>query len=500
MRVLIVEDEIKIRKGMANLIEQHTNHTIVGEAENGIEGIKMAQQYVPDLIITDIRMPEMDGLEMIRQLRGIEENWHFVILSGYSEFSYAKQAIHYGVDDYLIKPLAPEDVISLLDQMEQKIKKEQRKQQGKPEKLLRDYLIENEKISEKQLLEICGFEAEETVHLICAYVGNISSEDRRMCEERFWGIKKDAADAKIYFFFTESTREFLAVLDESCWDKAKNQIEEKLLRRREKERQWVWLAETLENLCEVKQKYEELRQEYGYGLVFPGDKMLSRDMIHAFEPEEIPSALKGTEKELQNAFYKKDRNVFSDEIEKYLSGMRKKKEKPVQIKEEYMQMAHFLVRLAKENNSKIYEQLQNLNVIANLGTAVTCKEMENVFGEIGREFQENMTEQHNISNYVIIRAIDYIRNHYQESVSLENIAGNLGITPEYLSTLFNREMGENFSSFLKKFRISHAKRLLKGTDKKIYEIAAEVGYTDPKYFNRVFKEVEGVSPGEFRGL
>ena len=83
---------------------------------------------------------------------------------------------------------------------------------------------------------------------------------------------------------------------------------------------------------------------------------------------------------------------------------------------------------------------------------------------------------------------------------MEYVASSLGITPEYLSTLFNREMGENFTTFLKKFRISHAKRLLKGTDKKIYEIAAEVGYADPKYFNRVFKEIEGISPGDYRGL
>ena len=80
------------------------------------------------------------------------------------------------------------------------------------------------------------------------------------------------------------------------------------------------------------------------------------------------------------------------------------------------------------------------------------------------------------------------------------MAGRLDITPEYLSTLFNREMVQHFSVLPKKFRISHAKRLLKGTNKKIYEISKEVGYTDPKYFNRVFKEEEGVSPGDYRAL
>lgn len=127
MRVLIVEDEIRIRKGMAKLIENHTEHTVIGEAQNGKEGMEMALLYEPDLIITDIRMPVMDGLEMMRQLQETEEKWHFVILSGYSEFEYAKKAIRYGADDYLIKPLAPEDVMKLLDSMEEKLKKERTK-------------------------------------------------------------------------------------------------------------------------------------------------------------------------------------------------------------------------------------------------------------------------------------------------------------------------------------------------------------------------------------
>ena len=111
------------------------------------------------------------------------------------------------------------------------------------------------------------------------------------------------------------------------------------------------------------------------------------------------------------------------------------------------------------------------------------------------------TEQkEDISNYAIKRAISYIRMHYNENIMLEELANKLDITPEYLSTLFNREVGVNFSSFLKDFRISHAKRLLKCSDKKIYEIAEEVGYPDSKYFNRVFKEKVGVSPREYRQL
>lgn len=109
-------------------------------------------------------------------------------------------------------------------------------------------------------------------------------------------------------------------------------------------------------------------------------------------------------------------------------------------------------------------------------------------------------KREDISNYVIKKAINYIREHYQEGITQEEVSRKLEITPEYLSTLFNREMGINFSLFLKQFRISHAKRLLKGTNMKIYEIAEAVGYSDAKYFARVFKEEQGISPGEYRQM
>ena len=163
-------------------------------------------------------------------------------------------------------------------------------------------------------------------------------------------------------------------------------------------------------------------------------------------------------------------------------------------------MMYFILNLTKENNSRVYEQLLKLNAVQNLGNAVTYYEIKAIFQAVLQVLVSNMDVRQNISNYIILRAIAYIRNHYQEGVTLEEVADNLDITPEYLSTLFNRETGENFTSFLKKFRMSHAKRLLKGTDKKISDIAIEVGYSDPKYFSRVFKAEEGISPGDYRTL
>ena len=149
-------------------------------------------------------------------------------------------------------------------------------------------------------------------------------------------------------------------------------------------------------------------------------------------------------------------------------------------------------------DSAVHKAIQNMDIEKQIANAVTLGELEQSFYRVIQQIADACGKKDDIRNYVILRAINYIKEHYRENLSLEQLAVYLDITPEYLSTLFNKEMCVNFTVFLKQFRISHAKRLLRGSDKKIYEIAAEVGYHDPKYFNRVFKEETGVSPGDYR--
>ena len=228
--------------------------------------------------------------------------------------------------------------------------------------------------------------------------------------------------------------------------------------------------------------YEYLKSRYVYGLVLGYGSFLTRESTETFIPApwQYP---KVQESRLQKAFYKEEQEEFKEAAVQFLDQLSQARIMPGQI---------------KEHNRGIYEQLQSLNMVRQIGSAVTFRELTDIFSEVVNAFLQHMGQCEDISNYTIKRTIDYIRMHYPESISLEGVAAILDITPEYLSTLFNREMGENFTVFLKKFRISHAKRLLKGTDKRIYEIAQDVGYTDPKYFNRVFKERFKMTPREFR--
>lgn len=504
MRVLIVEDEIKIRRGLSNLIAGHTKHTVVGEAKNGREGLELVSQHRPDLIITDIRMPVMSGLEMMKVLYEEGISNHRVILSGYSEFDYAKQAIQYGVDDYLIKPLAPEDVTKLLDSIEKKIQKELSRQRVTPEKRLRDFLIGNEEDENdvEKLRLLCGFAPDSSYRIISAYMGNTSREARNICTERFEKIRKKYEDQKIYYFFLDSRQEFICVMEDENWEEIRKELQVKLLDNKLYQQDWVWTENQVTKLAALPQRYHSIREQYLYGMVFGRKTLLNQKIIASVTPKDYHYP-KASERKMQKAVYSEKEDKIHKACQEFTEIMRANAASgimPSQIREGYMKMANFLMSLSQENNSSVYEQLQNLNLVRNIGTAVTLRELEEILEEESRVVIQGLNPREDISNYTIKRAIDYIRQHYQESISLEEVAGSLEITPEYLSTLFNREMGQNFSVFLKKFRISHAKRLLRGTDKRVYEIAQEVGYSDPKYFNRVFKEEEGISPGDYRAL
>lgn len=148
MRIVIVEDEIKIREGMGKMIESQTGHMVVGEAADGEEGLEMVLRFKPDLVITDIRMPRMSGLQMLKELAERKVRTHIVILSGYSDFEYAQKAIRYGADDYLLKPLAIEDVRKMLKDIEAKIQEEDAFGYGNQENRLRDIFFGNVEASE----------------------------------------------------------------------------------------------------------------------------------------------------------------------------------------------------------------------------------------------------------------------------------------------------------------------------------------------------------------
>lgn len=506
MRIVIVEDEVKIREGMGKLIASHTDHIIVGEAVNGEEGLEMILRFKPNLVITDIRMPKMDGLTMIKELYERKIPIHTVILSGYSEFDYAKKAIRYGVDDYLLKPLAAEDVKDMLDKVNDKIIAEDQLLYGAPETLMKDLLFGNVEENEEgyqKLKQACGLKNGLVYEMMAGYIGNAEPEYRQKVEKRVEELKVKFKSMIIYLFYRENEQIFYCLaVGERKEDFLK--WEESFYRRMiamelsQMERP-AWAKEIFNDYTMLKNIGKILKSYLSYALVLGDEIWITKENVARYEPEEFVYPADVNNK-MKNAVCQGSQEGIINAAKLFIKYMKEHRFDAADIHQAFSKSYFLIMDTLQDIDQSLYGELQSANVLQLMADALTWKELENAYGDIVRILTGPKVRREDISNYVIKKAINYIREHFQEGITQEEVSRKLEITPEYLSTLFNREMGINFSTFLKQFRISHAKRLLKGTDLKIYEIAKAVGYHDSKYFARVFKEEQGISPAEYRQI
>lgn len=506
MRIVIVEDEIKIREGMGKLIESQTNHIVVGEAANGEEGLEMILRFKPDLVITDIRMPKMDGLEMIRELNYRKFPVHTVILSGYSEFEYAKKAIQYGVEDYLLKPLGVEDIEKMLKTIDERIKEEQLKK-GNAEFYLRNLVLGTDAEAQKNLVavkSVCGLSENSNYEMFEAYIGGTDASYRNEMETYVEELKEKYPELHIHFTYVESVQKIYLLISEDGYEDRINAFERSLynrmiLRYQNKEDKAIWTKKKFTNISELKQIATKLDGIIAYALVLKTEGWLEETQVNEYKFVELKSPSEIYNK-IRNAICQGNPEKLRKAMDEFIEFMESDYYDITDIRRAFLKSYYMIGDTLQDIDQKMYELLKNSNVSQNIESAVTWNEMKRAYGDIFQMIAGSKSKREDISNYVIKKAINYIREHYQEGITLEEVSRELEITPEYLSTLFNREVGINFTTFLKQFRMSHAKRLLKGTNMKIYEIAKATGYSDPKYFQRVFKETIGVSPGEYRQM
>ena len=272
-----------------------------------------------------------------------------------------------------------------------------------------------------------------------------------------------------------------------------------LLRYLKKPEQAIWTKQRFTRLGELKKTVKGSDRLLSYALVLKQEGWLSARQAEDYEPAAFaaPSEIYNR---IRNAICQGDTGKLKKAAGDFLKYMEEGHFEAEDIRGAFVKSYYLISDTLQDIDRSLYGHLKSTNLLRNMETAVTWNELKQAYGDVVQVVAGTKTKREDISNFVIKRAINYIREHYQEGITQEEVSRELEITPEYLSTLFNREMGINFSTFLKQFRMSHAKRLLKGTDMKIYEIAKATGYSDPKYFQRVFKEEIGVSPGEYRQM
>ena len=503
MRLLIVEDEIRIREGMKKLIgKMRQDYDIVGEAQDGEEGLRLLQELQPDIVITDIKMPKMDGLEMMVGAAKCGIAAKTIVLSAYSEFEYARQAMKLGVTEYLLKPISLNEFSQALEHVELQVEKDRQKKPAKIgtlEQIFYDYMngrMEMDADVTTYLKHRYDIDEKQKLIMIDVYLGNRFEENRAGAVKYLrhaFSVYPDVSFCILEFAFRKSLVVVLYQYKDS--HDLERWLQQQILKNREGEMTFGWVEVT--GVLELKKGFDSLYPYMDWNIPFDEEILISYPKITHVQtvpciyPIELETRIKVA---ICSDNWDKVRLLIGEFHDSFLDG---KIYEPKEIKESYVRFLWAIIGIAKELGFLKNDTLKQQKLLEMIMGAKRREELLEVMEFLFTNIRP-AEEEKEITHLTVKRVKSMIQEFYQSGITLDEIASKLNITPEYLGTQFHKEMGITFSTYMKNYRINKAKELLCGTHLKLYQIAAKVGYSDPKYFSKVFREVTGQLPADYR--
>ena len=502
MKVAIVEDEIRIREGIEKLLKKlNRQYEVVAVAENGEDGLNRIRETKPDIVITDICMPVMDGLEMLEKMTAEGLGAKTVVLSAYSDFEYARSAMKYGVTEYLLKPTSLMDFEQAMAHVEEQVMLDRSRKPaeiGSIDQVFRDLLLGRMKASpelERYLSNNYGIRSDTRLTLILCDPGRPFEEKAR--------AYTGALDRMLPLFsrcrYVTVDFPYRGVLATVAYDDAGPGSVPSILQSRLADLgpdAAVCCAET-DGPYSLHETYEKTFPFLDWNIALGG-----RSVIRWPEAERIKTESCIYPMELENRMRSAMYASNTDEIAAVLRSFSARFQDgryylPREVKECYVRFLWLVISFAKESGAEPDKTVDRQKLLSEIMDAKTREELERIAEDITACLSPAETGG-NVSHLTVRKAIALIREYYKDGITLDEISRRLRVTPEYLGTLFHREVGTSFSTYIRNVRMDKARELLCGTQLKLYEIAEKTGYSDPKYFSKVFREVTGLTPAEYR--
>lgn len=457
---------------------------------------------MPDIVITDVRMPNMDGLEMLKRVAEEGIKIKAIVLSAYSEFEYARQAIKLGVTEYLLKPISVHEFSNAIENIRREVEEEQQRnpsQLGTLEHILQAILNNQLEINEEVLAYLKNnyqIEEQQPYVILCVYIGS-DYESSLEANRKYFRQILSYYETSYAIIESEYHQSLIVILyhyqnagDMERW------LQRQILECSEHKLAVGWFEVSgISNLragFELLYPYMDWNISLNKRILISYPKIKNIQTASCIYPMDIETKVRllmcnDYSAEGIGELVDKFHETFQDG-QLYL---------PKEIKECYVRFLWAVIGLSKEMgylSSDDVEQQTVLNLIMNAKIREELISAANmVFSVIRPETEEDIS-------HLTIKKMKGLIKEYYRTITLEEIGAKLNVTPEYLGTLFRREVGVSFSSYIKEYRIKKAKELLCGTEMKLYQIAEEVGYMDSKYFSKVFKEITGQLPTEYRKI
>ncbi|MBR0600183.1 response regulator [Sinanaerobacter chloroacetimidivorans] len=518
IKLFVADDEEIIRAGIRNCIEKQAEaYTICGEAADGEMALPLIQELKPDILIADVRMPFMDGLDLSALVKRAMPWVHIVIVSGHDEFEYAQKAVSLGVDAYILKPVNSAKLLEVLDDVAERIEKEKKNYLEIEESLKRDEL-ETTILREHFLGELVlgALNLNEALQLAERHKVSLLSKKYMVCQavlpdfvagEELARIRllvnRVLGDRTDSIWFLHGSEQLVFIVKGECETAVReaayetSQILSHELKRYLSMDVSVGIGSIVDRVGELPKSYADARSVFGSGLIFRGNKIIGFDDLKHDRISRKPAisfnvplaeqlrhaAPKDLPKILDNYF----KEVSDESIDSHLLR--------------YYLLTDLIItvsRLTKEKGDLQRSLSENPQQVFHLASSF----------EEGRSFAlellTEMASQRSTGSDVpygqeIRNAREYIDTHYSDpEISLHTVAKQVGFSPSHFSAIFSQETGETFIEYLTKRRIEAAKTLLYDKNNRLHDIALAIGYNDPHYFSYVFKRNTGVSPKEYR--
>lgn len=531
IKVFLVEDEIIIRNGVKKSINwEEEGYAFVGEASDGELAYPMILKEKPDILITDIRMPFMDGLELSRLVKAELPNIKILILSGYDEFQYAKEAIKIGVTDYLLKPISSVRLLEVLGQVKENILREQEEKE-----LLLRYSKDMQENTEHDktkffdrlmLGEMSMGEAVEngkkygmnlsaSCYVVCLFKILLNSDEKEILEHMVRAseaVEKEVRETEGICLFRRGLSGWAMLVLAEDETKMHEKIGEFVNRLHGVMAQWKdmeyfgAIGKCVGRIRNLKDSFREADKVFASRFTEKPKQILSVETLRERKEEnEVPMKGVVQVKNFGNVLEKFLHNGTKEEVrefcEAYITQLEKDHMRSAMVRQyvimdicivilsfcEELNVGEFLQEEVQELQSAV-QRIDEISKMKNCLEKLVTKALECRDVASGKRYTD-----------IITAAKDEIEKNYMtEEISLNTVAMRVGMSPSYFSSVFGKEVGKTFVEYLTEVRMTKAKEYLMCSSMKTSEVGYEVGYKDPHYFSYIFKKTQGCSPKEYR--
>lgn len=522
IKVMIIDDEPYIRQGLKILINwEQYGFEICAEAANGKEAVNLMENNEFDLIITDIKMPQMDGLELIEYTRAhISNNIRFIILSGFYEFEYAKKAIKYDVADYVLKPIKEEELIKVLEEYKVLYSKQvenERKIEYSEKIILDQYLTSlltrNDKEEyityiRKYLKEITdvryiGIEIDNTQYDL------LTKEERRKIREKLYDALKDYLGDQWYHAYMPNGIEneyavgFIYVKALAIHvDMSEKEYVDNLYRALCSalgSKIIFYIGQKVNHIGHLSESYKsaviaknfQMFSDFNQIAYYEDVKEKTSKSKYLLDKEKLNSLIRAIEEN--------DKDSINQKVDIVYEYFKELITEPDIIKINLDYLLVHLINLANELDPDLDREVLQMMISLKDYEQIAVRGSVNSFKKFSVDFADFLSSlrRHTLGG-ILSDVVKEVTENYMENLSLKSLSKKFFINSAYLGQIFKKQFGCSFKDYLNNYRIERATEQLIRSEEKIYEIATAVGFNNTDYFISKFVQIRGTTPLQYR--